>query len=171
MAVVETARAGLAAEARGATVIQLRAPGRSGRELESESLNLVRDSRLAVLISSRVDVVLAAGAAGVNLPEADLPVAAARRLLGTAHLVGKSVHSLAAAREAAAEGADYLIFGPVFDSPSHSGRPSLGLGPLAEVARAVPVPVLAIGGLDPERAELCRRAGAAGFAAISFFGR
>ena len=171
MAVVDTAAAGLEAAGRGATIVQLRAPLLSIRQLESAAEALVSASPLPVLISSRADVALAAGAAGVNLPETDLPVAAARRLLGPERLVGRSVHSAAAAREAEQQGADYVIFGPVFESPTHAGRRGLGLDALAEVARAVAIPVLAIGGVDPERAADCRRAGAGGFAAISYFSR
>jgi len=99
MAVVPDAGAGLRAAAH-ASVIQLRAPGLSTRELEREARDLVAASPVPVLVSSRCDVALASGAAGVNLPERDVPVASARRLLGGA-LVGRSVHSLEAAVEAA----------------------------------------------------------------------
>ena len=84
-------------------------------------------------------------------------------------LLGRSVHSVEAARQAAREGADYLLFGPVFPTASHPGRPATGLAALREVAGAVEVPVLAIGGVDAERARACREAGAAGFAAIGYF--
>ena len=96
-------------------------------------------------------------------------MAAARTLLGEQRLLGRSVHSVEAARRDAQEGADYLVFGPVFPTTSHPGRPALGLAALAEVAAAVPVPVLAIGGIDAETARACREAGAAGFAAIGYF--
>jgi shikimate 5-dehydrogenase len=75
----------------------------------------------------------------------------------------------AAAREAEAEGADYVVFGPVFETASHPGQPATGLERLREVALAVEIPVLAIGGIDETTAELCRHAGAAGFAAIRYF--
>src|SRR6202011_2553947 len=106
----------------------------------------VAEAGVPVLISSRADLVLAAGAAGVQLPDGDLPVAAARRLLGPARLIGRSVHSPAAAEEAEAAGAQYLVFGPVFPTASHPGREAAGLPALAEVAAAVRIPVLAIGG-------------------------
>jgi thiamine-phosphate diphosphorylase len=137
--------------------------------MEAEVTRLVAESRVPVLLSSRVDLALACGAAGVHLPEQDLPVAAARRLLGGDRLVGRSVHSPAAAREAEAEGADYVVFGPVFATDSHPGRVPLGLAALREVTATVAIPVLAIGGVDAERAAVCRRAGAAGFAAIRYF--
>jgi thiamine-phosphate pyrophosphorylase len=169
MAVVTDGAAGLAAATRGATVLQLRDPGATIRHLEAEASRLVEASPLPVLVSSRVDLALISGAAGVHLPENDLPVGAARALLGDRRLIGRSVHSAEAARRGAQEGADYLIFGPVFPTPSHPGRPAWGLAALQEVAAAVDVPVLAIGGVDAERARACREAGAAGFAAIGYF--
>ena len=169
MAVVTNAAAGLAAAAAGATVVQLRDPAATARRMELETSRLVEASSHPVLVSSRVDLALATGAAGVHLPEDDLPVAAARTLLGEQRLLGRSVHSVEAARRDAQEGADYLVFGPVFPTTSHPGRPALGLAALAEVAAAVPVPVLAIGGIDAETARACREAGAAGFAAIGYF--
>jgi thiamine-phosphate diphosphorylase len=171
MVVASSARAALEAVPRGATVVQLRDPGAGGRRREEEAGLLVRESPVPVLVSARVDVALATGAAGVNLPEQDLPVSEARRLLGAEHLLGRSVHSVAAAREAEAEGADFVIFGPVFDTPSHPGQRGRGLAALGEVAAAVRIPVLAIGGLDPARGRECRQAGAAGWAAISAFAR
>jgi thiamine-phosphate pyrophosphorylase len=123
---------------------------------------------LPVVVSSRVDVALAAGAAGVHLPERDLPVAATRRLLPD-RLIGRSVHSVAAARAAAADGADYLLFGPVFATPSHADAAPVGLEALAEVAAAVTIPVLAIGGVDGTRLAECLAVGAGGYAAIREF--
>ena len=170
MAVVTDAAAGLRASQRGATVLQLRDRAATVRHLEGEAERLAAAAPAPVVVNSRADLALAAGAAGVHLPEDDLPVSAARRLLGRERLVGRSVHSLAAAREAAGEGADYLVFGPVFATPSHPGRAGLGLEALHRVCEeTAPVPVLAIGGIDAERAEACRRVGAAGFAAIRYF--
>jgi thiamine-phosphate pyrophosphorylase len=167
MAVVGDADAGLRAARRGATILQIRDPHQTVRRLETEALRLVAASPVPVLVNARADLALAAGAAGVHLPEHDLPVAAARRLLGPGVLIGRSVHSLDAARRAEAEGADYIVFGPVFPTASHPGRPAAGLAALGQVAAAVGLPVIAIGGVDGERAESCRLAGAAGFAAIA----
>jgi thiamine-phosphate diphosphorylase len=169
MALVDSAAAAPTALARGATILQLRIPGAPGRTYETEARVLIPTALVPVLLSSRADVALAVGAAGVHLPEGDIPVAGARRLLGGGRLVGRSVHSLEAALEAAGAGADYLVFGPVYETASHAGRRPAGLDNLREVCRAVPVPVLAIGGVDFDRAEECVRAGAAGFAAIGAF--
>lgn len=167
MAVVSSAQAGLAAASR-ATIVQLRAPDFTARELEREALTLVASSPVPVVVSSRCDVAIAAGAAGVNLPERDLGVEAARRLIGRG-LVGRSVHSLEAAKLAETEGADFVIFGPVWPSPSHPDAIPAGLDALSRVAHAVRVPVLAIGGVTHERIADVEAAGAAGYAGIRLF--
>jgi thiamine-phosphate diphosphorylase len=151
-----------------ATIIQLRAPGLSTIALEREATELVATASVPVLISSRCDVALATGAAGVNLPESDISVAEARTLLGR-RLVGRSVHSIAAAQQAEREGADFVIFGPVWQTASHPGGTPTGLAALKQVVRAVGIPVLAIGGVTEERIAECLRAGAAGYAAIGMF--
>jgi thiamine-phosphate diphosphorylase len=167
MAVVANARAGMRAASR-ATILQLRAPDLTARELETNAIELVASSSVPVIISSRCDIALAAGAAGVNLPERDIGVRDARRLLGQ-KLIGRSVHSLEAAQQAEQDGADFVIFGPVWESESHPGSDPAGLEALTLVAHALRIPVLAIGGVSEERIEDCDAAGAAGFAAIRLF--
>ena len=167
MAIVSSAEAGLRAASR-ATIVQLRAPGRSTRDLEQDATRLVASSPVPVVISSRCDVAVACGAAGVNLPERDISPAEARTLLGE-RLIGRSVHSLESAVAAEAGGADYVIFGPVWPSTSHPDVQPAGVEALARVARAVRIPVLAIGGVTVERVAAFRAAGAAGYAAISAF--
>jgi len=167
MAIVTNARAGMSAAGR-ATILQLRAPQATAREIAKEASTLVASSPLPVVLSSRCDIALAAGAAGVNLPENDITVQAARRLLGD-RLVGRSVHSLEVALGAEADGADYVIFGPVWPSPTHEGSPPAGIEMLATVADALRIPVLAIGGVTEERISQIHAAGAAGYAAISLF--
>jgi thiamine-phosphate diphosphorylase len=169
MAIVRDAAAGLHAVGRGATMLQLRDPAAATRCLEREACRLVAESAVPVVISARADLAIAAGAAGVHLPERDLPVAGARRLLGTARLVGRSVHSREAAVRAEAEGADYLVFGSVFPSASHPRQEVAGLAALELVTAAVRIPVLAIGGVDADRVAACLAAGASGFAAIRYF--
>jgi thiamine-phosphate pyrophosphorylase len=166
MAIVTNARAGL--KASRATIIQLRDPGATTRTMDAEALELVARAPVPVVVSSRCDVVLAAGAAGVNLPEHDISVAAARSLLGD-RLIGRSVHDLHGAAEAEAFGADFVILGPIWSSPTHPGSKPLGVTILAEVARRLRIPVLAIGGVTRERIEECLAAGASGYAAINLF--
>lgn len=167
MAVVSGASAGVRAASR-ATIVQLRAPGLSVRALEREARALVASVSVPVIISSRCDLALASDAAGVNLPESDISVADARAVLGP-RLVGRSVHSISGAQQAEQEGADFVIFGPVWASASHPGAPATGLARLEDVARAVRIPVLAIGGVSEERIAEVHAAGAAGYAAIGMF--
>ncbi|MDQ6636361.1 MAG: thiamine phosphate synthase [Candidatus Dormibacteraeota bacterium] len=152
-------------------MLLLRAPELSTRQEEVELRRLVEASPVPALAHSRCDVALAVGAAGVQLPEVDIPTVDARALLGTHRLLGRSVHSLEAAKQAEAEGADYVVFGPVFPTASHPGQPPVGLGALREVCLGLRIPVLAIGGVDDERRQECLAAGAQGFAAIGYFQR
>lgn len=167
MAIVSSASAGLRAASR-ATIVQLRAPTLSTAALEQEAIALVASTSVPVLVSSRCDVALACGAAGVNLPESDISVAGARMLLGT-RLVGRSVHSIAGAQSAERDGADYVIFGPVWMSASHPGAVPTGLDSLAHVVRSVGLPVLGIGGVTEARVPELLASGAAGWAAIGLF--
>jgi thiamine-phosphate pyrophosphorylase len=131
-------------------------------------------SQARILVNDRCDVVWAAGAAGVHVGEKSLPVRLlieARRASGLANfLVGASCHSVGGAVIAAEEGADYLFFGPIFETPSKADfGPPQGLAKLAEACKAVSIPVIAIGGITLENARACREAGAAGIAAIRLF--
>lgn len=167
MAIVSSAEAGRRAASR-ATILQLRAPGLTIAHLERESLRLVAESPVPVVISSRCDVAVGCEAAGVNLPERDITARDARALLGE-RLVGRSVHSVEGAVEAEREGADYVIFGPVWESTSHPDEQPVGIAALARVAAAIRIPVLAIGGVTQARIAECHAAGAAGYAAIRLF--
>ena len=168
MAVVTDAEAGRRAVQSGATMLQLRAPGAHARVIEEAALALVGAS-VPLIVSSRCDIVLAVDAAGVHLPESDIPIADARRLLGPDRLVGRSVHSLDSARAASAAGADYVIFGPIWPTPTHPGSGGLGLDALKEVAAELTIPVIAIGGVTRARIDECLAAGAAGYASIRLF--
>lgn len=167
MAIVANADAGLRATER-ATILQLRAPHLSARELEREATTLVNASPVPVLISSRCDVAVAVGAAGVHLPERDVGIEFARGLIRRG-LVGRSVHSLDGAKRAQDEGADFVIYGPVWATASHPTDEPVGVEALAWLASSVRVPVLAIGGVSEERIAEVHAAGAAGYAAIGMF--
>jgi thiamine-phosphate diphosphorylase len=121
-------------------------------------------NRSVVLVNDRVDVARVLGAAGVHLPENGLPDDVARRLLGPGALIGRSTHSAAAAHAARDRGVDYIFLGPIWETRSHPHRAPLGPG---EIERVSGVPVIAIGGITPDRARTCRDAGAWGVAAIS----
>jgi len=121
-----------------------------------------------LLVNDRADVALAVGADGVQRTYLSLPTSALRRIAPPGFLVGASVHSLAQAREAVDEGADFVVFGPIYDTPSKRqyGAPQ-GLGALEQVAAASARPVIAVGGITPQRVAEVRGAGAAGIAVIS----
>ncbi len=163
----------------GVDWIQLREkdlPAHAQVELARGAVAAAHGSGTRILINDRLDVALATGAAGVHLGEESLPVAEVVRWRRTAgqqagtFLVGVSCHSGAAAVEAEHRGADYLVFGPVFATPSKAAfGPPQGLDRLAEVCRSVRIPVLAIGGVALENASACLAAGAAGLAAIRLF--
>jgi thiamine-phosphate pyrophosphorylase len=121
-----------------------------------------------LLVNDRADVALAVQADGVQRTGESLPVAALRRLGGPGFLVGASVHSLDEARQAEEEGADFLLFGPVYETPSkRPWGPPQGLGRLSAVARQSRRPVLAIGGVTAARVPEVLDAGAAGVGVIS----
>jgi thiamine-phosphate pyrophosphorylase len=121
-----------------------------------------------VIVNDRVDVALATGAAGVQRTHASLSVEELRLVADKRVRVGASVHSLDEARAMAGQGADWLFFGPVYDTPSKRAYgPPQGLLALERVADAVDIPVVAIGGISPERVAEVRRAGAHGVAVIS----
>ena len=167
MAIVINASEGMRA-ASHATILQLRNPLATARAIEDEAKALIATSPVPVVVSSRCDIALAAGAAGVNLPENDISVDAARGLMDE-RLVGRSVHSLESALTAESQGADFVIFGPVWASASHPGSAPVGIDALSKVARALKIPVLAIGGLTQERIAEVHATGAAGYAAIRLF--
>lgn len=119
-----------------------------------------------VLVNDRLDVALAAGAAGVHLSKKSLPPALARQVAGPGMLIGASVHSVEEAVEAARAGADYITFGHVYPTQSKPGLPPRGPALLREVVQAVDVPVLAIGGITVERIPEVLATGCAGIAVI-----
>jgi len=147
--------------------IHLRDRTATGRALSDHALALrdaVRDSGAALIVNARPDIAAAISADGVQLGAGDLGVADARHVL-SGGWVGRSVHGLEEAQVAAAEGADFLVAGTIFTSASHPGVTAKGPGFIAELA-AVGAPVLAIGGITPERAGEVQAAGAWGVAAI-----
>lgn len=155
----------------GARAFQLREKDLAPRDLlplaqEMRQLTQAYEARL--LINDRIDVALAVDADGVHLTTSSLPVSVARRLLGPERLLGVSTHSLAEAQAAAEGGADFVVFGPVFFTPSKApyGQP-VGLEALRAVCAAVALPILAIGGIKKVNLDQVVAAGADGIAVIS----
>lgn len=155
----------------GVNVVQLREKDLGGRELLALACSLrslCHRYGARLLVNDRIDVALACGADGVQLPRDSFSPADARRLLGPGRLVGASTHSLAEVEAAVQGGADFVVFGPVFATPAKQryGAP-VGLDALRDVVQAAAVPVVAIGGITPANAGSVAACGAAGLAAIA----
>jgi thiamine-phosphate diphosphorylase len=155
----------------GVDVVQLRErdlEGGAARALTARVAARARGWRTAVLVNDRADVALAAGADGVHLRGDGPPVERVRQLGGAAWMVGRSIHR---PEEAAVHrAADYVLFGSVFSGGSKPpGAPVSGLEGLRAAVRTTRTPVVAIGGMTPERAARCVAAGAAGVAGIGVF--
>ena len=153
--------------------IQIREKDLSARDLlvlVERALALPRPAGSKILVNTRVDVALAAGASGAHLPARSPAPERWRALTPSGFLIGVSCHSADEVRAAPDQGADYAIFGPVFAPRSKtSALPPRGLDGLAHAARAVAIPVLALGGITAANAQDCVNAGAAGIAAISLY--
>jgi thiamine-phosphate pyrophosphorylase len=125
--------------------------------------DLAAGSKTRVLVNDRLDIALAAGIDGVHLPANGLPAERVRPLI---KLLGVSTHTVEEAIAAERAGADFIVFGPIFESP---GKSAVGLEPLRKVAGSVKIPVLAIGGITVDNAGEVLNAGAAGIAGIRLF--
>jgi thiamine-phosphate pyrophosphorylase len=161
--------AGAAARA-GVDFVQVREKdllARALRGLVGEVVAAVAGTGARVLVNGRPDVAVAAGAHGVQLPEEGLPVREVRDAF-PGLVIGASRHSLEGARRAEDEGADFVVFGPVFATPGKEAR-AFGTTRLAEAARGLRIPVHAIGGIEPATAASAVAAGARGLAAIRTF--
>ncbi|HEX8336724.1 MAG TPA: thiamine phosphate synthase, partial [Pyrinomonadaceae bacterium] len=156
------------------TLVQLREKGLGGRvlyELAAAAAQAARGSATRVLVNDRADVARAAACDGVHLTTCSLDTADVRRAFGGDFLIGVSAHTPGEARAAREGGADFAVYGPVFDTPSKRAYgPPLGLEALERTARELsPFPVVALGGVGEEQVEEVMRAGAAGVAGIRLF--
>ena len=152
-------------------MIQIRERDLGSRELLRfvEAVHrLARPFHVPCLINDRVDLVLATRAAGVHLRADSMPIKEARKCLGAGYLIGQSVHSAEEAIQSQQEGADFVVLGPVYETPSKQQYgPPLGIDVIREAVRHCTIPVYAIGGLTPARVEHVLAAGAVGVAVIS----
>ena len=147
-------------------MIQVREKDLDGRELFDlvcRVRELASGTSTRILVNDRLDIALAAGVDGVHLPSNGLP---APRVRPFVKCLGVSVHTLEEALAAEVAGADFIVFGPVFETP---GKLAVGVGPLRTVASAIKIPVLAIGGITLENSPAVLAAGASGIAGIRLF--
>ena len=158
----------------GVDAVQLREKGvdlETRYELGRELRDLTTEAGVDLIVNDRVDLAHAIGADGVHLGQSDLPVSAAREILGPEATIGASVSTVSEARLAAITGADYLGVGAVYGTDSkpdaESADDALGLDRLADIAAAVKLPVVAIGGVTPDNAAAAIEAGASSVAVIS----
>ena len=163
-----------AAAAAGIDLIQIREKNLSGRvlfELTERVMVLVQTTQARVLINDRADIAAAAGADGVHLTTQSLDAGLVRKTFGQGLLIGVSTHLPAEVGKARDSGADFVVFGPVFETSSkRSFGPPVGLPQLTRVTQTWPeLPVIALGGVSVDNARDCFGAGAAGVAGISMF--
>ena len=146
-------------------------PARVLCELVERAVAVTRGSRTRLLVNDRSDVARAAGADGVQLTSNSLPARVVCEIYGSEFVIGVSTHSVAEARTARAGGADFVVFGPVFETESKRAfGPPQGLDRLREVTHDLKgFPVLAIGGVTLENVAACFAAGASGVAGITLF--
>jgi thiamine-phosphate pyrophosphorylase len=155
----------------GADVIQLRDKDASTKELVEVGLalrNLTGERGVTFIVNDRVDVALTVEADGVHVGQDDMPVAFARKLMGTGKIIGVSVSTVEEALQAEADGADYVAASPVFSTPTKlDAPPPTGLEGLRAIVETIHIPVVAIGGIDEDNVAEVIKAGADGVAVIS----
>jgi thiamine-phosphate pyrophosphorylase len=154
----------------GARILQLRVKNMTARDffhLAKEARDLTRRSACSLIINDRADIALACGADGVHLGQEDLPLAAARKLMGR-KIIGISTHSLEQAREAERGGADYIGFGPMFGTTTKdTGYSARGIEMLRQIRGGVHLPIVAIGGITEMNVSEVWQGGADSAAIIS----
>jgi thiamine-phosphate pyrophosphorylase len=157
----------------GVDFIQLREKDLADRDLlrlTEDAVRLARGTGCRILVNGRLDIAIAGGAHGVHLPSAGLRASDLVSSLPPCFILGVSTHSLREARRAAAAGADYVVSGPVFSTPSklQYGKP-MGCSRFRKICSTVPLPVFGLGGIRCENMQQVLDAGAAGVAGIALF--
>mgnify|MGYP000868852216 CR=1 FL=1 len=155
----------------GVTLVQLREKEAGGREMVAEAQTLLAVTRrygVPLIVNDRLDVALAVDAEGVHLGQEDIPCRLARQILGPEKIIGVSASSVEEARQAEADGADYLGVGAVFPTGTKADAgEAIGLEPLKAIKAAVKIPVVAIGGINAANAAAVAATGVDGLAVVS----
>jgi thiamine-phosphate pyrophosphorylase len=154
----------------GATAIQLRDKELSGKDLlhtANQMRKLCCERNVLFIVNDRIDIALASGAHGVHVGQSDIPPGVVRSLVGDGLIVGVSAKTEDQAKQAVAEGADYLGAGAVFPTSSKQDVRILGLDGLKRVVEATDLPVVAIGGVSEENISTVLKTGVCGAALIS----
>ncbi len=155
----------------GVTAVQLREkdlPIRELLKLAEDMRKITKDSGAMLFINGRIDVAMAVGADGIHLGQTDLPVDVVRKIVGNRFMIGVSTHNLKEAKEAEEKGADFITFGPVYETPAKLkyGKP-VGVNALKEIKNGISIPVYAIGGIKSGDIKPILATGANGVAVIS----
>jgi thiamine-phosphate diphosphorylase len=154
----------------GARIMQLRlkdAPGRDFLAAARAIADLCRKRGVTLIVNDRVDIAMLAGADGVHLGQTDLPLDAARRIIGNDRMIGISTHNPEQARAAEDGGADYIGFGPMYPGGLRNNAAGKGLDQLRAIRAAVKIPIVAIGGITEARVAETLAAGADAVAIIT----
>jgi thiamine-phosphate pyrophosphorylase len=155
----------------GVRAIQLREKGLEGKklfQLAEKARELCARYYATLFINDRIDIACAVGADGVQMGKTSLPIDAARDLLGHTRMIGVSTHSMEEAQNAERLGADFVLFGPVYFTPSKAAfGPPQGLAALKKIVENITLPVYAIGGIKPENVREVMSVGTRGIALIS----
>ena len=155
----------------GANIVQLRdkfSPAAAFLKNAEKLSRFLRKKKIPFIVNDRIDVALICGAAGVHLGPADIPIPHARKLMGAKGIIGASAHTVAQAKRAEQEGADYIGAGQVFHTTTKGiTQHPISVKTLAAIRRAVSIPVVAIGGIKAGNAARVMESGCAGIAVVS----
>lgn len=154
----------------GVTLLQIREKERSGRDylaLARKVKEITDRYDIPLIVDDRIDIALAVDAAGVHVGRSDIPVCEARRLLGSGKIVGATAKTVEQAKEAFAEGADYLGVGAIYPTTTKVVTVLTEVSTLNAICKAVPIPAVAIGGLNKENIDILKGGCMSGVAVVS----
>jgi len=153
----------------GVTIVQWRQKTalKSGYDRTYSSLRAVVQEAVPLVVNTMWEVAVKLRVSNLHLPEQSVAMSVARKAVGAKALIGKSVHTVQAAIDAASEGANYLVAGTIFPSVSHPDKEPEGLDFLHAVCQSVTIPVIAVGGITTSNLGSCLLAGASGVAVLS----